>query len=47
MSPLEKYGAQDFTNLALAPKIIIQIRQFKERIHEANLKLEKMEEHIY
>ena len=43
-SPLEKYSADEIRNFTMTPKIIIQVREFKERIKDTNLKLGEVED---
>lgn len=43
-NPLEKYGPKDFTNFNVTPKIIIQVREFKAKVHDTNLRLKELEE---
>ena len=43
-NPLEKYGPKDFTNFSITPKIIIQIREFKAKIQDVNIRLRDLED---
>lgn len=42
-NPLEKYGPKDFVNFTVAPKIIIQVREFKAKIEDTNRRLKDLE----
>lgn len=43
-NPLEKYSPKDFANFTVATKIIVQIREFKAKVHDTNLRLKDLED---
>lgn len=43
-NPLEKYGPKEFTDFNVTPKIIIQVREFKAKIHDMNQRLRDLED---
>lgn len=41
---MEKYGVKDFLNYAVNVKIVVQVREFKARIHDCNQRLKDLED---
>ena len=40
---LEKYNSKDFKNFSVAPKIIVQVREFKKQIEDTQVKVKSQE----